>query len=113
MIERTDAADMIDQALAAEPIDPIEANDPMEPIDSTLPTEPIDRIEFLLPMLRIDRSDFQDHRDDVLIPPTLPRSRTSNGRLRISGRTRRSAPVASLRVFMKTRSIRPGGAPAR
>ena len=70
IIERSDAADRIDSALAAEPIDPIEANDPMEPIDNTLPTEPIDRIEFLLPMLRIDRSDFQDHRDDVLLMPS-------------------------------------------
>ena len=63
MIERTDAADRIDHALAAEPIEPIEANDPMEPIDSTLPTEPMERMEFRLPILRIDRSDFHDHRE--------------------------------------------------
>lgn len=63
MIDRSEAAESIDHMLAADPIDPREANDPMEPIDKTLPTDPIDSIEFLLPILRIEPSDFQDHND--------------------------------------------------
>ena len=42
-------------------MDPIDANEPIDPMDNTLPTEPIDRIEFRLPMLRIELWDRHDH----------------------------------------------------
>ena len=61
MIERVDAADMIDHALANDAIEPIDANEPIDPMDSTLPTEPMDRIELRLPMLRIESRDRHDH----------------------------------------------------